>query len=86
VVLVLSNQPTLLYVLGLASAAGVIVAFTAINSMVLLIVTKRDARATNWRQAAVPLAIGLTLALIQLGAISFIRFNLTGTMTGLPGI
>lgn len=86
VALVLSNQPTILYVLGLVSAAGVLVILTAINSTALLILSRRDAQATNWQQAAVPLMIGLLLAVAQIGIVSFGRFALTGTMTGLPGL
>lgn len=86
VALVLSNQPTLLYVLGLVSAAGVILVLTAINGTALLILSRRDAQASNWREAILPLTIGLCLALLQIAFISFLRFNITGTLTGLPGL
>ena len=84
--MVLSNQPTILYVLGLASAAGVIIALMSINGAAALILTRKDARADNWRQASVPLGIGLVLALLQIGIISFLRFSWTGTLTGFPGL
>lgn len=84
--LVLSGQATILYVLGLVSAAGVLVVLTAINCTALLILFRRDARATNWRQALLPLTIGLTLAILQVALISFVRFSATGTMTGFPGM
>ena len=83
--LVLSNQPTMLYVLGLVSAAGVLLILTAVNSSMLMIISKRDARATSWRQAIMPLAVGLIAATVQIAVISYLRFSLTGTMTGLPG-
>ncbi len=86
VALVLSNEPTILYVLGLASAGGVVMVLTAINATALLIITQRDAQAVNIRQAILPLSIGLALAIIQIGVISFIRYSFTGTMTGLPGL
>lgn len=86
IVLVLSNQPTILYVLGMASALGVVLVLTAINGTALLILTRRDAQATNWGQALRPLTIGLVLALTQIAIISFLRFTWTGTLTGLPGI
>ena len=84
--LVLSEQPTLLYVLGLVSAFGVLLALTAINTTALLILSHRDARADRWQQAIPPLAIGLLLALFQVALISFVRFSATGTMTGFPGL
>ena len=86
IALVLSEQPTILYVLGLASAAGVVLVLTAINGTAILILSRRDARATKWRQAVIPLTIGLILALVQIGIISFLRYSLTGTLTGLPGL
>jgi uncharacterized membrane protein len=85
-VVLLSNQPAILYVLALVSAAGVVLILGAINSMILLIAFKRDALAKNWRQAAVPLAIGLGMALIQIALVSVFRYRLTGTMTGFPGM
>jgi hypothetical protein len=64
----------------------VVAIITVINTMVLLLVTRRDSRLTRWREAAVPLSLGLTLALIEIALVSFFRFNLTGTMTGFPGL
>ncbi len=86
ILLVLSDQPTILYIFGMVSAAGVVLVLTAINSTMLLILTKRDARAKTIRQTLVPLGIGLILGLIQIGIISFVRYSLTGTLTGFPGI
>jgi len=86
VLLVLSNQPLLLYVLGVISALGVVAILTVINSMMLLLVTRRDARSVSWRQAAVPLAIGLVLTVAEIAVVSIVRYNLTGTMTGFPGL
>jgi uncharacterized membrane protein len=86
ILLVLSNQPLLLYVLGVVSAAGVVAILTVINTMVLLLATRRDARFTRWREAALPLLTGLLLATSEIVVISILRFNLTGTMTGFPGI
>jgi hypothetical protein len=84
--LVLSDDPRILYVLGLVSAAGVLLILTGINSTILLILSKRDARASNWRQAALPVMAGLAIALVQVGIIGYLRFSATGTMTGIPGI
>jgi hypothetical protein len=70
----------------MASALGVVLVLTAINGTALLILTRRDAQATNWGQAIRPLTIGLILALTQIAVISFLRFTWTGTLTGLPGL
>jgi uncharacterized membrane protein len=84
--LVISNRPALLYVLGLVSAAGVLMVITAVNTMILLIALKKDARYDTWKQALRPLAVGLMLAIVQVALVTYGRFALTGTMTGLPGL
>lgn len=84
--LVLSDDPRILYVLGLVSATGVLLIFTGINSTTLLILLRKDAQASSWRQAAAPLVAGLAIALAQVAVIGFVRFSATGTLTGIPGI
>lgn len=86
VFLVLSEQPIVMYALGLISAVGVVITLASINGTAALILTKRDARSDNWRQAMLPLALGITLAIIQITVIGFLRYSLTGTMTGFPGL
>lgn len=86
VLLLLSNQSTVLYVLALVSAAGLLFIVTAINTVFLLILLRRDGRAESWRETAVPLLISFVLALIEISAVSIVRLNLTGTMTGFPGL
>ncbi|VAW29791.1 hypothetical protein MNBD_CHLOROFLEXI01-4353 [hydrothermal vent metagenome] len=86
VLLVLSNQPTLLYVLALVSVVGVLLIVTSINAVFLLILIKRDGVAERWQETAVPLLVSFTLAVVQLGIITLLRFNLVGTITGFPGL
>jgi uncharacterized membrane protein len=84
--LVLTEQPAILYVLSLVSAGGVLMVVTAINTTALLILSRRDARAGHLREALPALAIGLLLAILQVAIISFVRYSVTGTMNGFPGI
>jgi uncharacterized membrane protein len=86
VVLLLSNRPTLLYVLAIVSAAGLLFIVTALNTVLLLVIFRRDGRAISWRQTAVPLMAGFLITIVELSAIGLMRFNLTGTMTGFPGL
>ena len=86
VLLALSNQPTILYVMALVSVAGVLLIVTSINAVLLLMLFKRDGLAVRWQETAVPLLISFVLTLAQLGTIALLRFNLTGTMTGFPGL
>ena len=86
ILLLLRNQPAVSYVLAIVSASGVILIVTALNVVLLLIILRRDARARRWPDVVGPLLVGLVLALLQLGAVGALRFALTGTMTGFPGL
>jgi len=86
VVLLLSNRPTLLYVLAIVSVAGLLLIVTALNTVIVLVIFRRDGRAVLWRQTAVPLLAGFLITLVELSVIGLFRFNLTGTMTGFPGL
>ncbi len=86
VLLVLSNQPTILYVLALVSVVGVLLIVTSINAVLLLMLFKRDGLAVRWQETAVPLLVSFILTVVQLGTITLLRFNLTGTTTGFPGL
>lgn len=86
VALVVSNQPALLYVLSLVSAVGVVAILTALITTILLLVVRREGRVHHWRQALLPLGVGLALALLLIAAVSVARYTLTGTMTGFPGM
>lgn len=86
VLLILSNQPTILYVMALVSLVGVLLIVTSINAVLLLMLFKRDGMAVRWQETAVPLLISLVLTIVQLSAIALLRFNLVGTITGFPGL
>jgi uncharacterized membrane protein len=85
--IVLTQNPIILYPLALISAAGVVALLTALDTTILLIVFRREARAQTWRQAALPLLIGLTLAIMQIGAVDAVRFAIFRTWSGfvIPG-
>lgn len=84
--LVLSNQPTLLYVLALVSGAGVLLIITCLNCMVGAMLLRCEGWATRWRETALPLLFCFTLALVEVGTVGWLRLTYTGTMTGLPGL
>lgn len=86
VLLVLSNQPALLYVLALVSTGGLLFVVTALNTAVFSVIFRRDGQAETWFDTIAPLTIGLVLAVLELGIISALRWTLTGTLTGFPGI
>ena len=63
---VLQSEPTwLLYPMAVLSAGGVLWMLTLVNTMVLLIVLRRDSQAEAWRDAGLPLLGGLVAALLE---------------------
>ncbi len=84
VALVLTGWPILLYPLALLSALGVLFLLTLVNSMLVLMLVRRENAVETWRQALIPLLAGFTVALIQIGAIDWVRYTLTGTLSGMP--
>jgi len=84
--LVLSGWPPLLYPLALASAAGVLAMLSLVNTAVVLMITGWENRYSRWTEALPPFLLGLTLALLEVGAIDVLRYAFTGTLAGLPGL
>jgi uncharacterized membrane protein len=82
--LLLTQWSLLLYPLALLSALGVLALLTTVNSMLVLIVIRRENVADTWRGAVIPLLAGFTVSLIQVGAIDLLRYTLTGTLSGIP--
>jgi uncharacterized membrane protein len=82
--LVLTEWDFLLYPLALLSAAGVLTLLTCINSMLVLMIIRRENVVDTWRASLIPLLAGFTLSLIQVGVIDLIRYALTGTLEGFP--
>ena len=80
--LVLSENPLILYPLALLSAAAVLIELSTVYAMIILMVFR--AENLYWRawQMLLPLASGFGLALLQISALDFIRYLLTGTWDG----
>ena len=81
---VLTEWAILLYPLAILSALGVLILLTSVNSMLVLLITRRDNMVDNWRASIVPLLAGFAVSLIQVGAIDLVRYTLTGTFEGIP--
>ncbi len=82
ILLVLSERPVFLWILGLLSTFGVVMMLTMIGAVLFLSVARLDRSATRWRDLAVPLLAGLTIAFILIGGIDLARYALTGTWDG----
>lgn len=87
ILMVLSDNPVVLYPLALLSVAGVLLLLTMTNSMIFMLLTRTENKATNWRETFVPLAAGVTMALAMIVFIDVARYTFTGTWGGfvIPG-
>jgi uncharacterized membrane protein len=70
----------LLYPVALISTAGVLWMLTIVNSMILLILFRRDSLAESWRDVVIPLLSGLIATLLELTIMGSLRYWVTGTM------
>lgn len=73
----------LLYPLAMLSSLGVVVMLTMINTMIAAVVLGREGYAQTWRQALIPLTVGIALAILQMTAMVLLRAYLTAKF-GLP--
>jgi uncharacterized membrane protein len=80
--LVLTENPLLLYPLALISAAGVLLVLTMVYSLVWLMLARAEQSLENISQAWLPLLGGFGLALLQIAALDWVRYLLTGTWNG----
>jgi len=81
-VLVLVNNPIILYPLALISAAGVVVLLTMVYTMVFLMIFKVENRYNQFSKLIFAVIGGLTMALIQIGILDLVRYMFTGTWDG----
>ena len=67
----------LLYPLAIISTLGVVILLVLVNSMIAAVVLRREGYARSWLQAAVPLGVGIALAVLELGGMILLRSTLT---------
>lgn len=80
--LVLLENPLLLYPLALISAAGVVLLLTTVYTMLWLIILKAERRYNRVSEILFPILGGFTVAIVQIGLLDALRFFLTGTWDG----
>lgn len=82
VLLVLSDNPLLLYPLALLSAAAAPAILTLCYGLLVMILFRGDNQARSARDLWLPLVSGFAVALLQIALIDWLRFNFTGTWNG----
>ncbi|MFC1878474.1 DUF2085 domain-containing protein [Chloroflexota bacterium] len=80
--LVLTENPLLLYPLALVSAAGVLILLTMVYSMVWMMLFRLENRYQALRQMILPLMGGFGLALLQIVLLDLVRYVFTGSWDG----
>ncbi len=83
VLVVQSQVDVLLYPIAAISVAGVLAMLTVVNAMILIIATRREAKAEAWWDAAWPVALGFAATLVELAAIALLRWQFS-TALGIP--
>jgi uncharacterized membrane protein len=84
--LVLTDSDIILYPIAYLSALGTLALLVLVFSILWIIIMKQDNTFDNLRQLWLPLASGLTLALIMILSIDLFRLQFTGTWSGFPGL
>ena len=82
VLLVVSENVFILYLVALITSLGVLILLTMIYTMILLILTRREGLATSWKELMLPAIGGFSLAILQIGLIDLARYLLMGTWEG----
>ncbi len=82
--LVLFQWPWALYPLAFLGALGVLSLLTSVNTILVLIAVQRENAVGNWRTALIPLLAGFTVSIIQITAISVLRYGFTRSFLPLP--
>lgn len=80
--LVLLRNPLVLTVAGFLSALGPVVVLVLVWAILFMAVMRRENSARSLAELRLPLVAGLGCTLLMLGAITLIRFRLTGTWAG----
>ncbi len=83
VVLMLSENPLLLYPLAILGSLAVAGLLTAVYTVMILLILKRENQANTWRELVFPLLGGLTITILQIGVIDLGRYLLTGSWAGM---
>ena len=80
--LVLTENPLLLYPLALISAAGVLVLLTIVYSMVLAMIFKVENKYERLSGLVIYLVAGFIISLLQVSILDYVRFLMTGSWSG----
>lgn len=74
--LLLLDRKALLWPVALLNLLGVAILLTIVNSMIILLLLRREGVAKRWRDTLLPLGLGLLLSFVEVGGMSTLRYLL----------
>lgn len=77
ILLVLWQSPLLLLPLAVLSTLGVLAILTLINTIFVLVITRREAMARTWHDVVIPGTMALALSFLLIGGMDWLRAALT---------
>jgi uncharacterized membrane protein len=80
---VLWEQPLLLYPLAILSTLGVLAMLGIVNTMFVLLITRRENYAHHWRDIVLPATMGLAAAFLMISGMDWLRAAVTRAF-GIP--
>lgn len=81
---VLTENPVVLYPIGIGSILGVLALLILVFSMVWLLIMRQENEFGSLKQMWMAFLGGATLAFLLIGLVDLLRFTLTGTWGGFP--
>jgi hypothetical protein len=75
-----SEFAPLYYPLAILSALAAIFLLAVINTMIAVIILRREAYARKWGDLLLPVAVGLILTFLEIAAIDLFRYRATGLL------
>lgn len=79
VLLVITENPVILYPLSIVSVLNLLIILTAIHTILWVLLLKKENRFVNFFQLKTYIICGLITVIMQIALMDFIRYQLTGT-------
>jgi uncharacterized membrane protein len=83
ILIVIWRHPLLLYPLTVLSTLGVMLMLTIVDTMFVLIITRREGYAHAWGDIVLPVTMGLAVSFLMIGGMDWLRVSIT-TAIGVP--
>jgi uncharacterized membrane protein len=83
VLIVQTEIDLLLYPVAIMSVLGVLTMLTVVNSLIIIIVIRREAQAVTWWDAALPITLGFAATLVEVAVIVLLRWKFSIAL-GIP--